>query len=134
MRRIITAGTLALFAALFTGCDQTETPTEPSFAKGGNKVTYECTDPVVLAQKADLEGTIEYQLENVKSQKGALNNVDNMARNIGKDPPDLAAARYTYFEFEIEINKQNVEKIVDGEAGRQLILVQGPRLRLWHSL
>jgi len=45
-----------------------------------------------------------------------------MARNVCKD--DLPAAQYTYYEFEIEINKQNVDKILDGETGRQLILVK----------
>jgi hypothetical protein len=121
MRRFVSAGILALVVALFAGCNdqESQTPTEPQFKPG--KVTYECPDNI-LEQKASLEGTIVEQLLNEKSQKGALNNVDNMARNVCKD--DLPAAQYTYYEFEIEINKQNVDKILKGETGRQLILVK----------
>ena len=81
-------------------------------------------DPLVALQQADLETTISDQYLNDRAEKGTLENVDNMGRNISKDPPDLAAARATYFKFEIEVNKQNVNKLLDGEAGRQEVLAK----------
>jgi hypothetical protein len=125
MRRTVTAGALALFVALFTGCDEKagEIPTEPSFAKNKNKVTYECPYAVDLQQQ-DLEQTIRETYDNDNAEKGALENVDNMARSICSDPPDPAAARYTYFEFEIEVNKQPVHKLDGGEPARQEILAK----------
>lgn len=117
-------GALALVGVLFVACSDQQDLTSPEDAAfGKNKVTYECPDPVD-EQQGVLETTIQDQYLNDKAEKGALENVDNMARNICRDPQDLAAARATYFEFEIEVNKQNVDKLLDGEAGRQEILAQ----------
>jgi hypothetical protein len=125
MRRLLSAGLLTLTLALLVGCSEQESqvPTEPQYAKNKNKVEYECPSEIDQQQQ-DLEWTIQTQYENDNAEKGAIENVDNMARNLCIDPPDPAAARATYFEFEIEVNTQPAHKLTDGESGRQLILAK----------
>ena len=118
-------GVLALVGVLFVACsDQQDltSPEEAAFGKGGGGATYTCSDLTVQAQKDVLEEAVDVILLNVKSRKGAHQNVDNMARKVCAEPPDYNAALLTYSKFEIEINLQNVDKLAGGETGRQALL------------
>ena len=116
-------GMLAMVGLLFLACDSQQDLTSPEEAvfKKGKGAAYTCTEEL-QAQKDALDEAIDVILLNVKSRKGAHQNVDNMARKVCAEPPDYDVALFTYSEFEIEINLQNVDKLEGGESGRQALL------------
>ena len=116
-------GMLAMVGILFVACSDQQDLTSPEEAafKKGKGAAYTCTDEL-QAQKEALDEAIDVILLNVKSRKGAHQNVDNMARNVCAEPPDYDAALSTYSKFEIEIDLQNVNKLEGGETGRQALL------------
>jgi len=119
MRRFVTAGCLALIVALFAGCSDQDkdSPTEPQF----KKVSYDCS-PELQPQKEALDGAVNLILMHRPSQKGALSNVDNMARKVCVADPNYDAALDQYYKFETLVEGQNVDKLVGGKAGRDALL------------
>ena len=114
MRRFVTAGALALFVALFTGCDDqaTDTPTEPEFGKK-NKVTYDCGDPIFLQDDLNaLNAAAETIFMTRPNLKGALSNIDNLARKVCIADPNVGAALDQYYELEMLVNGQNPSKLL----------------------
>jgi hypothetical protein len=124
MRRFVTAGTLALVVALFAGCSDQEgqTPTEPQFKPGNNKVSYDCEAAGLQEQLDALNEAVEAILMHRPTVKGALSNVDNMARKVCVEEPNYEAALEQYFEFEMLVNGQALDKLVGGEVARQALL------------
>ena len=125
MRRFVTAGFLALFVALFAGCDDqaTDTPTEPQFKPGNSKVSYDCESPYDLQYQLDaLNEAAETIFMSRPTLKGVASNIDNTARKVCTDDPNLAAALEQYYELELLVNGQDLSKLNGGEVARQAFL------------
>jgi uncharacterized repeat protein (TIGR02543 family) len=124
MRRFVTAGILALVVALFAGCNdqESQTPTEPQFKPGNNKVSYDCEAAGLQEQLDALNEAVEAILMHRPTVKGALSNVDNMARKVCVEEPNYEAALEQYYEFEMLVNGQALDKLVGGETARQALL------------
>ena len=110
MRRFVTAGALALFVALFTGCDQeTQTPTEPQF---GKQKPADC----------DLDGTtagairagIDDLFSNKKKKKAAVEIFSNIERKVCKG--QYADATNMAYDFYVMTYGQLPDKLNGDES------------------
>ena len=127
MRRFVTAGILALVVALFAGCNdqESQTPTEPQFKPGNNKVSYDCEAAGLQEQLDALNEAVETIFLSRPTINGALSNIDNTARKVcvGEDEdPNYGAALEQYYELELLVNSQDISKLNGGEVARQTFL------------
>jgi hypothetical protein len=109
--------------ALLVGCSDgpADATTEPHFKPGNNKVSYDCEEG--LQEQVDaLVEAINTILMHRPTVNGALSNVDNMARKVCVEDPNYEAALEQYYEFELLVNGQALDKLVGGEVARQALL------------
>ncbi len=111
MRRFVTAGILALFVALFTGCGEqpTETRTEPQF----KKVSNECVGPL-LTELNEIHAEIDDVFNGKQAKRGAHQIVDNIGRKVCEDPPNYDATPVMAEGFYQHVMNEPVEEFIGG--------------------
>ena len=112
MRRVIFAGFLTLFVALFASCSdrESDTLTDPQL----KKVDSGC-DGLLLEQKNLILNEIDLLFADRKSKRGAGQIVDNIARKVCLVSPQYADAINMAWDFAYLVGRQMPDKL-QGDA------------------